>query len=86
LQRLSAGRLELGLGLGYRDIEFDGLGLRRDRRGALMEAALDALEAVGARIWLGGMASRALGAIPCVRSGACGSLSGLVEWVRGGPA
>lgn len=60
LQRLSAGRLELGLGLGYRDTEFDGLGLRRDRRGALMEAALDALEAVGARIWLGGMAPRAL--------------------------
>ena len=33
LDELSGGRFELGTGLGYRDPEFDALGLRRDRRG-----------------------------------------------------
>ena len=33
LDELSGGRVELGAGLGYRDAEFDALGLRRDRRG-----------------------------------------------------
>lgn len=60
LQRLSGGRLELGFGLGHRDSEFDALGLRRDRRGRLLEAVLDAVERVGARLWLGGMATPTL--------------------------
>jgi alkanesulfonate monooxygenase SsuD/methylene tetrahydromethanopterin reductase-like flavin-dependent oxidoreductase (luciferase family) len=74
LDELSGGRLELGAGLGYRDPEFDALGLRRDRRGRLMEANLDELEAIWAgehgdapplrrpapRIWMGGMAPAAI--------------------------
>jgi alkanesulfonate monooxygenase SsuD/methylene tetrahydromethanopterin reductase-like flavin-dependent oxidoreductase (luciferase family) len=60
LNELSAGRLEFGLGLGHRDTEFDALGLRRDRRGRMFEEMLDELETVGARIWLGGMATPTL--------------------------
>lgn len=74
LDHLSGGRVEIGAGLGYRDPEFDVLGLRRDRRGKLMDANLDAMEAVWAGergdpppvarpappIWMGGMAPPAI--------------------------
>jgi alkanesulfonate monooxygenase SsuD/methylene tetrahydromethanopterin reductase-like flavin-dependent oxidoreductase (luciferase family) len=74
LDHLSGGRVELGTGLGYRDAEFDAVGLRRDRRGRLMDANLDLMEAVwrgehgdgppvarpAPRTWMGGMAERAI--------------------------
>jgi len=74
LDRLSGGRVDLGAGLGHRDAEFDMLGLRRDRRGRLMDAALDAIAAVwagergdappvqrpGPPVWIGGMAPQAI--------------------------
>lgn len=61
LQQLSGGRVELGLGLGHRDCEFDALGLRRDRRGRRMEEEiLPAVEPLVDRIWLGGMATPTL--------------------------
>jgi len=74
LDRLSGGRVDLGAGLGHRDAEFDMLGLRRDRRGRTMDAALDALAAVwagehgdeppvqrpGPPVWVGGMAPQAI--------------------------
>lgn len=67
LDELSCGRVELGAGLGYRDPEFDALGLRRDRRGRLMDANLDAMEALwreegrrAPRIWIGGIGGPAV--------------------------
>lgn len=74
LDRLSDGRLDLGVGLGHRDAEFDALGLRRDRRGRLMDEALTTLAQVwsghdgdrppaqpgGPALWIGGMALAAI--------------------------
>ena len=69
VEDLADGRLELGLGLGYRDLEFDAFGLARGQRGRRMEAGVEALArrrdeaAAGerpARIWVGGMAAPAI--------------------------
>ena len=65
LQTLTGGRVELGLGLGYRDVEFDTVGLRRDRRGRMLddglETMLDRWDAEARpRIWIGGMTAAAL--------------------------
>jgi alkanesulfonate monooxygenase SsuD/methylene tetrahydromethanopterin reductase-like flavin-dependent oxidoreductase (luciferase family) len=42
---ISAGRLVLGLGAGYRDEEFDGFGRPRDGLGAVMDGVIDTLRA-----------------------------------------
>lgn len=69
VDRLSGGRLDLGVGLGYRDEEFDGLGVPRSERGRRMSANLDLLEetweaddpgAAHPPVWVGGMARAAL--------------------------
>jgi alkanesulfonate monooxygenase SsuD/methylene tetrahydromethanopterin reductase-like flavin-dependent oxidoreductase (luciferase family) len=74
LDRLSNGRVDLGVALGHRDAEFDALGLRRDRRASLMEDALVCLREVwagsygdpppvqrnGPPVWIGGMAPAAI--------------------------
>lgn len=44
VDRLAQGRLDVGVGLGHRDAEFDGLGIRRVTRGARMDEALDVLQ------------------------------------------
>jgi alkanesulfonate monooxygenase SsuD/methylene tetrahydromethanopterin reductase-like flavin-dependent oxidoreductase (luciferase family) len=74
LDRISGGRVDLGVGLGHRDPEYDALGIRRDRRGRIMDEALATLDAVWAGahgdeppvqrprppLWLGGMAPAAI--------------------------
>jgi len=57
LAHRSGGRLDLGVGLGYRDIEFDGHGVSRKQRLPRMLKGLEVLEAAeaagGPRIWMG---------------------------------
>ena len=66
LSALAGDRLEIGVGLGYRDPEFDGFALARRARGRRVDAALDALTDrrsdgadCGPRVWVGGFSEAA---------------------------
>ena len=64
LHDLAPGRTELGIGLGYRDAEFDAIGISRTHRGRRADAALDLLIGEwadgGPRIWVGGISDHAV--------------------------
>jgi len=53
----SGGRFDLGVGLGYRDVEFDGKGIARQKRVGLHKQGLEAIaqyaEPSGVRVWNG---------------------------------
>jgi alkanesulfonate monooxygenase SsuD/methylene tetrahydromethanopterin reductase-like flavin-dependent oxidoreductase (luciferase family) len=60
-------RVELGVGLGYRDDEFDAVGVPRSRRGRRMDEAIDCLlrdvpesGAAAPSIWVGGFSQVAI--------------------------
>lgn len=59
---IAGDRLQVGVGLGHRDAEFDGVGVRRNQRGKRMEVGLDVLGSRfdPAAVWVGGMATAAL--------------------------
>lgn len=69
--RRSGGRLDVGVGLGYRDVEFDGKGVRRQDRVARHRSGLAELERLavpaGATIWNGSATPKGV-----ARSGARG--------------
>jgi alkanesulfonate monooxygenase SsuD/methylene tetrahydromethanopterin reductase-like flavin-dependent oxidoreductase (luciferase family) len=64
LEQLGPGRFELGVGIGYREPELDGLGISRRDRGRSMDRALRTVTAAwtdgGPRVWIGGIAERSL--------------------------
>lgn len=59
LERLAPGRVELGLGLGYREEELDAVGVSRRHRGRRLDRALDRLT----ETWPGGTQAISLGGI-----------------------
>jgi alkanesulfonate monooxygenase SsuD/methylene tetrahydromethanopterin reductase-like flavin-dependent oxidoreductase (luciferase family) len=64
LAEIAPGRFQLGVGIGYREAELDGLGISRKERGRRVERALDVVgDAWGERgpaVWIGGIAERSL--------------------------
>jgi alkanesulfonate monooxygenase SsuD/methylene tetrahydromethanopterin reductase-like flavin-dependent oxidoreductase (luciferase family) len=64
LEQLAPGRFELGVGIGYREPEIDGLGISRRDRGRRVDHALESFGTSwadgGPRVWIGGIAERSL--------------------------